>query len=76
MHKITPSVDYNKWLKRLKTQLNEPTVPNSIKNKIVKPTNKKIKTSETFPGIIRSYTVKKNHIRISSTNSTNRQTKR
>ena len=25
IHKITPSVDYNKWLKRLDTQLNDPT---------------------------------------------------
>ena len=39
IHKITPSVDYNHWLKCLDTQLNEPTyqkVP-----KVVKPTNKK-----------------------------------
>ena len=36
MHKITPSVDYNKWLKRLDTQPNEPT--NSIKiPKVVRP---------------------------------------
>ena len=27
-HKITPFVDYNKWLKRLDTQLNEPTNQN------------------------------------------------
>ena len=44
----------------------------NTKNKIVKPTNKK-KRSETFPGLISSYTVKKNDIRIASTN---RQTKR
>ena len=29
--KITPSVDHNKWLKRLDTQLNEPTNQNSRK---------------------------------------------
>ena len=31
IHKITPSVDYNKWLKRLYILLNEPTNQNSIK---------------------------------------------
>ena len=37
---ITPSVDFNQWLKRLET--NEPTNQNSIKvPKVVKPTNKK-----------------------------------
>ena len=36
MHKITPSVDYNKWLKRKDTQLIEPTNQNSI-TKDVKP---------------------------------------
>ena len=42
IHKIIPSVDYNKWLKRLDTQNNEPT--NQISRKVpevVKPTNKK-----------------------------------
>ena len=29
MHKITRSVDYNKWLNRLDTQLNEPSNQNS-----------------------------------------------
>ena len=40
--KITPSVDYNKWLKRLDTQLNEANIQkfNSIP-KVVEPTNKK-----------------------------------
>ena len=32
IHKIIPSVDYNKWLKRLDTQLNELTNQNSIKS--------------------------------------------
>ena len=42
IHKILPSLDYNKWLKRLNTQLNEPINPNSIKvPKGVDPTNKK-----------------------------------
>ena len=37
IHKITPSIQYNQWLK-----LNEPTNENSIKvAKVVKPTNKK-----------------------------------
>ena len=36
------SVDYNYWLKRLNTQLNEATNQNSIKvTMFVKPTNKK-----------------------------------
>ena len=40
--KITLSVDYNYWLKRLDTHINEPTNQNSIKNtKVAKPTNKK-----------------------------------
>ena len=41
IHKINSSVDYNKWLKRLSTQLNEPTNQNSIKvTKVVQPSNK------------------------------------
>ena len=41
-HKITPSVDYNYWLKRLDTQFNKPTIQKSLKvPKVVKPTNKK-----------------------------------
>ena len=36
------SVDYNQWLKRLETELNETTNQNSIKlPKVVEPTNKK-----------------------------------
>ena len=39
---ITPSIDYNLFLKRLYTQLNEPTNENLTKVPIVvKPTNKK-----------------------------------
>ena len=30
IYKIPPSVDYNKWMKRLDTQLNKPTNLNSI----------------------------------------------
>ena len=30
-NKITPSVDYSLWLKRLETQLNVPTNKNSIR---------------------------------------------
>ena len=42
IHKITSSVDYNYWLKRLCTQLNDPTNQNLIKvPKVVKSTNKK-----------------------------------
>ena len=42
INKIIPSVDYNQWLERLDTQLNEPTNQNSKKfPKVVKPTNKK-----------------------------------
>ena len=33
VHKITPSLDYNKWLKRLDTHFNEPTNQNLIKVK-------------------------------------------
>ena len=43
IHKINPSVDYNEWLKRLDTQLNETSNQNSIiVPKVDKPTNKKI----------------------------------
>ena len=39
--KITPSVDYTWWLKRLYTQLNEPINQNSVKvPKVVEPMNK------------------------------------
>ena len=31
-HKITPSVDYNYWLKCLEAQVNEPTKENSIRS--------------------------------------------
>ena len=42
IHKITHSVDYNWWLKRLDNQLNEPTNQTSIRvPKVVMPTNKK-----------------------------------
>ena len=42
INKITYFVNINWWLKRLDTQINEPTNQNSIKvPKIVKPTNKK-----------------------------------
>ena len=42
LNKINPSVDYNKFLKRLNTQFNEPTKQNSrIAPKFYKPTNKK-----------------------------------
>ena len=40
---ITPSVDFNYWLKLLDTQLNEQPNQNSIKVlKVVEPTNKKL----------------------------------
>ena len=42
IHKITPSLDYNQWLKRLDTKLNKPTPQNSIKvPKVYKAKNKK-----------------------------------
>ena len=42
IHKITPSVDYNQWLKRFDTQLYELKNQNAIKvPKVVKPMNKK-----------------------------------
>ncbi len=42
IHKIIPSVDYNKWLKPLNTQLNKPTNQKSIKvPKVVQAMNKK-----------------------------------
>ena len=41
--KIYPIVEKNYWLKRLDTQLNEPTNLNTVKVlKVVKPTNKKM----------------------------------
>ena len=40
IHKTTPSMDYNVWLKRLETQLYEPTNKKLIIfSKDVKPTN-------------------------------------
>ena len=43
--KINPFVDYNKWLKNLDTQLNEPINQNSLKvPKVVKP-KKKLKAN-------------------------------
>ena len=43
MHKSTPFVDYNQWLKRLNNQLNKLTNQNLLKvPKYVKPTNKKL----------------------------------
>ena len=42
VHKINPSVDYNKWLKLLDTRLNKPTNRNLIKvSKDVNHMNKK-----------------------------------
>ena len=42
IHKITPSVYYNEWLKRLNIQLNKQTNQNSLKvPKVFIPTNKK-----------------------------------
>ena len=42
IHRISPSVDYNYWLKCLDTQFNEATHENSIKvPKVFKQTNKK-----------------------------------
>ena len=42
IHKITPYIDYNYWLKRLDTQLNGPLNQNSIKvPKVVMPKKKK-----------------------------------
>ena len=55
IHKITPSVDYNYWQKRLDTQLNEPTNQNLIKvPKIVKPMNKKVFYKTLGTGVINS----------------------
>ena len=40
IHKITPTADLNKWLKRFDTQLYKPTNENSIKiPKVVKSTH-------------------------------------
>ena len=42
IHKINTSVDYNKWLKHLDTQLNALNNQNPIKvSKVVRPTKKK-----------------------------------
>ena len=42
IYQITPSVDYNWWLTRVNTQLNEANHQNSIKvPKVVEPTNRK-----------------------------------
>ena len=37
-HRITPSVDYNQWLKRSNTQPKDPTNQNSVP-KVVNPKN-------------------------------------
>ena len=39
IYKITPSIDHNQWLKRLDTQLNEPTNENSIINSPMSPSS-------------------------------------
>ncbi len=40
---IIPSIDYNKWLKRLDSKLNEQSNKNSFKvPKVVEPTSKKL----------------------------------
>ena len=47
IHKITISVDYNQYLKRLDTQLNEPTNQNLIKvPKVVEPTKEENGSSQ------------------------------
>ena len=54
-HKITFSVDNNKWLKRLDTQPYEPTNQISIKvPKIVKPTTKNTSFLTLWTSIINS----------------------
>ena len=53
--KITPSVDFNLWLKRLYTQLNEPTNKYTLKvPKVVKPTNKKTLFKTLVTSVINS----------------------
>ena len=59
IHKIIPSVDYNSWLKRLDTQLNELTYQNLIK--VPKRYHKPLRTSEinspmSPPSLISSFT--------------------
>ena len=41
IHNITPSVDYNNWLKCLDTQLNEPTKQINNGPQVVEPTFEK-----------------------------------
>ena len=41
IHKITPSEDYNWWLKRLDTKINKLTNQNSKDQNFVNSTNKK-----------------------------------
>ena len=58
--KITPSVDYTLWLKRLDTQHNDPTNKNLIKVlKVVKPTNKKTLETSVINSIMSPPFVKK-----------------
>ena len=55
IHKITPSVRFNQWLKRLHNQLCEPTNQNSIKisNVInIQPTNMKLDTTMKLWGLV------------------------
>ena len=49
IHRITPSADYNQWLKRLDSQLNKPPNQNIMKGpKVMKLTNEKTIFKKTF----------------------------
>ena len=55
IHKITQTVNYNWWLKRLDTELNEPTNQNLLEvHKVGEQTNKKTRNKQPnvpfFPG--------------------------
>ena len=55
IHKILSPVDYNYWLERLETQLNESTNQNSLKvPRVVKPTNKKTLLKKLGTSVINS----------------------
>ena len=52
IHIFTPSVDYNQWLKRFDTQLNEPT--NKKSTIVVSPTDKKSRSYKTLGTSVRN----------------------
>ncbi len=63
MHKMSPSVDYNQWLKRLDTNINEPTNHNVTKViKVIKQTMLLINIWDVFHGKMLLQTAKRTYM--------------